>query len=95
MSYRTWSGKKYLAIRGQQWRSTCFARNLRIDTRIVGGASVAHSLVDFARSQNVTQIYMARARSKGRLPFLRRDTVHGVVRLARDIQVVIVSERKR
>ncbi len=72
-----------------------FARNLRIETQVLDGSSVAHALVDFARAQNATQIYMGRTKSKSRLPFFRRDTVHEVVRLAKDMQVVIVSERRR
>ena len=72
-----------------------FARNLRIATQVIDGANVANALVDFARDQKVTQIYMGRTKSKRTLFFARGDTVQGVVRLARDIQVVIVSEHRR
>ncbi len=72
-----------------------FARNLRIETIVLTGKDVAQALVDFARKRGVTQIYMGRGSSSGRLRFLRDSKVHRVVRLARDMQVVIVSERRR
>jgi len=72
-----------------------FARNLRIDTHVLPGRDVAQTLVDFARARGVTQIYMGRGPSSGGLRLLHNSKVHRVVRLARDMQVVIVSERRR
>ncbi len=72
-----------------------FARNLRIETIVLTGKDVAQALVDFARKRGVTQIYMGRSSSSGKLRLLRDSKVHRVVRLARDMQVVIVSERRR
>jgi two-component system sensor histidine kinase KdpD len=72
-----------------------FARNLRIDTHLLSGRDVAQTLVEFARAQGITQIYMGRSYSAAGLPLLRKSTVHRVARLARDMQVVIVSERHR
>lgn len=72
-----------------------FARNLRIDTQVIDGRSIAPALVDFARKRRVTQIYMGRTKSAGRMHVMRTGTVHKVATLARDMQVVIVSERKR
>jgi two-component system sensor histidine kinase KdpD len=70
-----------------------FARNLRIETRIIEGDSVAETVVDFARSNKVTQIFLARpAERRWRIP-LTRDPVQSIVALARDIQIVIVSPR--
>ncbi len=71
-----------------------FARNLRIETRILEGEDVAVALVDFARRNQITQIYLARPRERSRLPWLSRDDVQKIVSLARDMQVVIVSERE-
>ncbi|MEO7142207.1 MAG: histidine kinase [Bryobacteraceae bacterium] len=68
-----------------------FARNLHIEARVLQGADVAKTLVDFARLNQVTQIFLARPR-RGFLP-LAPDFVLQVVRLARDIQVTIVAER--
>ncbi len=72
-----------------------FARNLRIDTQVLAGRDVALALVEFARARGVTQIYMGRSSASSGLRFLRSSKVHRVVRLARDMQVVIVSERHR
>jgi len=71
-----------------------FARNLRIETQILNGSDIPRALVDFGRAQQVTQVFMGRSTSKGLLPLLRGTTVHRVVRLARDMQVTIVSDRK-
>jgi two-component system sensor histidine kinase KdpD len=70
-----------------------FARNLHIETRILHGQDPATTLVDFAHRQQVTQIYLTRARRSRLLPF--RDVVSRVLRLAQDIQLTIVAERKK
>ena len=71
-----------------------FARNLRIETRVLEGDRTAQALIDFARRNRVTQIFLARPReSRWRLPLLSRDTVQSIVNLAKDMQVVIVSDR--
>jgi two-component system sensor histidine kinase KdpD len=71
-----------------------FARNLHIATRVLRGADVAETLVEFARQQGVTQIFLARPQTGRRLPFFGRDLVQQIVRLARDMQVTIVAERQ-
>jgi two-component system sensor histidine kinase KdpD len=71
-----------------------FARNLRIETRVLEGDRTAPALIDFARRNRVTQIFVARPRQRRwRLPLLTRDTVQSIVNLAKDMQVVIVSDR--
>jgi two-component system sensor histidine kinase KdpD len=70
-----------------------FARNMRIETRILEGEDVAQTLIDFARRNQITQIYLSRPHERVRLPWLYRDLVQKIVALARDMQVVIVSER--
>ena len=71
-----------------------FARNMRIETRILEGDDVAQTLVDFARRNKITQIFLARAQGRSLLPFWPRGLLQKIVRLARDMQVVIVSERE-
>jgi two-component system sensor histidine kinase KdpD len=71
-----------------------FARNLHIEARILGGEPVAPTLIDFARRNQVTQIFLARPGEKRRGPWLERDLVQSIVSLAKDMQVVIVSERE-
>jgi two-component system sensor histidine kinase KdpD len=72
-----------------------FARNLHIETRILEGQDVAGTLVDFARRNQVTQIFLARPRERRWLPLPARDLVQRVVALAKDMQIVVVSERER
>jgi two-component system sensor histidine kinase KdpD len=72
-----------------------FARNLQIEPSVLQGDDVAQTLVEFARSHGVTQIFIARPQQqKWPLP-LGRGLVERVVRLAHDIQVTIVAERRR
>jgi len=72
-----------------------FARKLHIETRLLRGEDAAEALVDFAHTNAVTQIFLAQPRR--RFPQLRnkRQTVMRVVRMARDIQVTVVAERRR
>jgi two-component system sensor histidine kinase KdpD len=71
-----------------------FARNMRIETRILKGDDVARTLVDFARLNQITQIFLAR--SHDRFPILQwqGSLLQRIVRLARDMQIVIISERE-
>jgi two-component system sensor histidine kinase KdpD len=71
-----------------------FARNMRIETRILKGNDVAQTLVDFAHLNQITQIFLARSRGHSRLPLWKDKLLQRIVRLARDMQVVIVSERE-
>ncbi|MGH9447650.1 MAG: histidine kinase, partial [Terriglobia bacterium] len=72
-----------------------FARNLHIETRLLQGENPAETLVDFARLHQVTQIYLARARQAIRMPVVGQSLVQQVVRMARDMQVTIVADRRR
>jgi two-component system, OmpR family, sensor histidine kinase KdpD len=72
-----------------------FARNLHIEARLLGGHDVAKTVVEFARLNGVTQLFLARP-STGRWPaFGGRNLVQQVVRLARDMQVIIVADRSK
>jgi two-component system sensor histidine kinase KdpD len=72
-----------------------FARNLHIETRVLQGAEVAKTLVEFARLNGVTQLFLSRPeRNKWSVPF-GRNLLHQVVRLATDMQVIIVANRMR
>jgi len=72
-----------------------FARNLHIEARLLGGHDVAKTVVEFARLNGVTQLFLARS-SEGRwAAFGGRNLVQQVVRLARDMQVIIVADRSR
>jgi two-component system, OmpR family, sensor histidine kinase KdpD len=71
-----------------------FARNLHIETRVLEGEDTAATLVDFARRNQITQIFLARPADRQRLPQLSRNLVQRVVALGKDMQIVIVSERQ-
>jgi two-component system sensor histidine kinase KdpD len=70
-----------------------FARNLHIETRIVEGNDVASTIIDFARRNEITQIFVARQPDTGRALLFSRNLVQSIVNLAKDMQVVIVSGR--
>jgi two-component system sensor histidine kinase KdpD len=72
-----------------------FARNLHIETRLLQGESPAETLVGFARLHQVTQIFLSRAQQGPRVPVLGQNLIQQVVRLARDMQVTIIAERRR
>ncbi len=72
-----------------------YARNLHIETRVLQGKDVAATLVDFARLHQVTQIFLARPKKRWVPLIFGRGLVQQVVRLARDMQVTIVAERRR
>jgi two-component system sensor histidine kinase KdpD len=70
-----------------------FARNLHIETRIVEGDNTASTLVDFARRNQITQIFLARPQDRHLFPRLSRSLVQRIVALAKEMEIVIVSER--
>ena len=72
-----------------------FARSLQIETRILGGSDIAKTVVEFARHNQVTQIFVAHAQV-GLLERLRgNDFTEDIVRLAQDLQVTVVADRSR
>jgi two-component system, OmpR family, sensor histidine kinase KdpD len=71
-----------------------FARNLRIETRILEGDDVASTLVDFGRRNQITQIFLTRPRRNVWSAALSRDPAQQVIDLAKDMQIVIVSDRE-
>jgi two-component system, OmpR family, sensor histidine kinase KdpD len=75
-------------------RHMTFARNLRIESHVIESRDVSRALTDFAREQRITQIFMGRSTPQ---PWWRfhETIVQKVVRLARDMQVTIVAERRR
>lgn len=72
-----------------------FARKLHIETRILESDDPAEALVDFARRNGVTQIFLAKPDARS-LPMIgkKRHLVMDVVRLASDRQVTVVAERR-
>ncbi len=72
-----------------------FARNLHIETRILESSDVATAVVDFARRNQITQIFLARPKERHwSLNLFSRDLVQKIVNIAKDMQVVVVAERE-
>jgi two-component system sensor histidine kinase KdpD len=71
-----------------------FARRLHIDTRRLRAGDVAEALVDFARRNGVTQILVAKPRRRSPWLFYKHETAMRVVELAKDMQVIVVAERR-
>lgn len=71
-----------------------FARNMRIETRILEGDDPAQTVVDFARRNQITQIFLTRAPERSFLAWGAGGLMQKIVRLARDMQIVIVSSRE-
>ena len=69
-----------------------FARNLHIETQILQGKG-GSPLIDFARQNGVTQIFITRPSSRTWLRLAPDDPVQEIIDLAKDMQIVIVSDR--
>ena len=76
-------------------RHMSFARNLRIDARIVAGEDVPRAIVEFAHQERVTQIFMGRSTPPPWWKPFQETVVQQVVRHALDVQITIVAERRR
>jgi two-component system, OmpR family, sensor histidine kinase KdpD len=71
-----------------------FARNLHIETRVLPGQNTAVTLVDFAHRYQITQIFLTRSSSRHFKLLPGRSLVSQVLRLAHDIQITVVAERR-
>ena len=74
-------------------RHLSFARNLHVETRVLQGEDPATTLVDFARVHQVTHIFLSRPQRAPRFR-IGRSLMQQVVRLADDMQVTVVAERR-
>jgi len=72
-----------------------FAENLHIPTEVIHGKDRAQSLVDYARKNNVTQIFLNRVITKPRRWLPGPDFTEQVLELANEMEVTVVAERHR
>ena len=73
-----------------------FAENLHIETKVIEGKRSASALVNFARSNGVTQIFIGPEPAPPRRRwFPGLDFTDQVLYLAGDIEVTVVAERSR
>ncbi len=70
-----------------------FAGNLQIETQILKGVNAATALIDFARHHEITQIFVTRPQGRT-WPGKSRDPVQQLIARAKDLQIVIVSDRE-
>jgi two-component system sensor histidine kinase KdpD len=70
-----------------------FARSLQIETRILQAQQPATTLVDFARRERVTQIFVVRPKTRSSKFFRSHSMISQILRLAQDMQVTVVAER--
>lgn len=70
-----------------------FARNQHVQTRILKGSD-ASTLVEFARQNGVTQVFVTRPRGRAWPRRIFPDPIQEIIGLAKDMQIVIVSDRE-
>ncbi len=79
--------------REQVERHLNFARALQIETRVLEGRDVAGTLVGFARSNGITQIFLTRDRRNPLRNWIAPSLVDRIVNLAKGLQVTVVADR--
>jgi magnesium transporter len=72
-----------------------FAENLHISTEIIHGKNRAQTLVDYARKEGVTQIFLTRSTRIQRRWFPGLDFTDQVLQRASEMEVAVVAERSR
>jgi two-component system sensor histidine kinase KdpD len=72
-----------------------FAENLHIATEVIHGKNRAQTLVDYARQQGVTQLFLNRSAKSPRRFFPGLDFTDQVLQQANEMEVTVVAERSR
>jgi two-component system sensor histidine kinase KdpD len=72
-----------------------FARSLQIATQVLSGSDIAKTVVEFARRNQVTQIFVAHAQTGLRERLRGKNYAENIVRMAQDLQVTVVADRSR
>jgi len=72
-----------------------FAENLRIATEVIHGRDPAQTLVDYARKNGVTQLFLNRSTGSPRRWFPGLDFTDQVLQRANEMEVTVVAERSR
>ncbi|MDP9338221.1 MAG: histidine kinase [Acidobacteriota bacterium] len=70
-----------------------FARSLQIETRVIAGHDIARAVVEYARQHKVTQLFVAQPQTGLRERLRGKNIAENIVRLARDLQVIVVADR--
>jgi magnesium transporter len=72
-----------------------FAENLHIPTEVIHGKNWAETLVDYARKNGVTQLFLTRSAKPQRRWFPGLDFTDQVLQQASEMEVTVVAERSR
>jgi two-component system, OmpR family, sensor histidine kinase KdpD len=72
-----------------------FARSLQVETRVIAGLDIAKAVVEYARQNKVTQIFVAQSQTGLRERLRGRNSAENIVRLAQGLQVTVVADRSR
>jgi magnesium transporter len=72
-----------------------FAENLHIPAEVIHGKNRAQALVEYARKQGVTQLFLIRGARSRRRWFPGLDFTDQVLQLASEMEVAVVAERSR
>jgi magnesium transporter len=72
-----------------------FAENLHIPTDVIHGNNRAQTLVDYARKNGVTQLFLTRSTRSQRRWFPGLDFTDQVLQQANEMEVTVVAERSR
>jgi two-component system sensor histidine kinase KdpD len=70
-----------------------FAESLHIETSVIQGRNRARTLVEYARKNGVTQIFLCHGADPPRQWFPGLDFTDQVVQQAQDLEVTVVAER--
>ena len=71
-----------------------FARDLHIETRVLDGEDITQTVIQFARVQRITHIFMLRPQYSLWEKIRSNNVIHEVVRMAEEMRVTIVAEHK-
>jgi two-component system sensor histidine kinase KdpD len=74
-------------------RHSNFAGGLQIETRMLEGGDMPHAVVEFARANGITQIFISREKTTALRSWFAAALVQRLVSLARDMQVTVVADR--
>jgi magnesium transporter len=72
-----------------------FAENLHIPAEVIHGKNRAQTLVDYARKNGVTQLFLTRSAKPQRRWFPGLDFTDQVLQQANEMEVTVVAERSR
>jgi two-component system, OmpR family, sensor histidine kinase KdpD len=70
-----------------------FTRSLQIETRVIAAPDTPRAVVEYARQNKVTQIFVARSQTGFRERLRGKNFAENIVRLAQDLQVTVVADR--